>query len=155
MSPLALYVNISDPSDNPDSLWAYHPWHELDSYPFWGELDWYSGGGYVAELGQTLAEAREVVAELREGGWLDRNTRVVFIEFLLYNPNLNLFGVSESIVEWPQIGGRFVLMIWNFTRWNLICRIMLHNQVVIIMHCVNVCWTEFPESGKNIEIWYS
>ena len=65
----------------------------------------------MAELGQTLAEAQEVAAELREGGWLDRNTRVVFIEFLLYNPNLNLFGVSESIVEWPQIGGRFVLMI--------------------------------------------
>ena len=72
-------------------------------------MGWYSGGGYVAELGHNLQEARAVIGELIEHRWLDDYNRVVFIEFLMYNPNINLFGICLSIVEWAETGGKYSL----------------------------------------------
>ena len=38
--------------------------------------------------------------------WVDEKTRAVFVEFLLFNPNMNLFAVSQMLVEFTQWGGR-------------------------------------------------
>ena len=65
----------------------------------------YSGGGYVANLGHTIEEAKKMIDELIDHRWLDEYSRVVFIEFLTYNPNINLFGVGMSAVEFTETGG--------------------------------------------------
>lgn len=36
--------------------------------------------------------------------WIDEKTRVVFLEFTLYNPNANLFSVVEIMFEFPNTG---------------------------------------------------
>jgi hypothetical protein len=58
----------------------------------------------VAELGTTLDEARGVIADLQGKGWLDEHTRAVFVEFNLYNPNLNMWGISLMLAECLQTG---------------------------------------------------
>lgn len=39
----------------------------------------------------------DVLRDLQEGLWLDRGTRVVFIDFSVYNANINLF----CVLRWP------------------------------------------------------
>jgi len=61
---------------------------DIDSYPVYGELHVYGGGGYVAELRGDRATIYDKVAELKAGGWIDKYTRAVFLEFAVYNPNV-------------------------------------------------------------------
>ncbi len=44
----------TDPTDAPDPnpMWSYRSWRELDGYPYWGFFASYSGGGYRAEFGR-------------------------------------------------------------------------------------------------------
>ena len=54
---------------------------------------------------RTLDSARAVVNELQDHKWIDEYTRAVFVEFLLYNPTVNLFAVSMLNFEFTPIGG--------------------------------------------------
>jgi len=58
-----------------------------------GLIAYYGGGGYVQNLAKTKAASKEIMRELRTYGWIDRGTRVVFIDFTVYNANVNLFCV--------------------------------------------------------------
>ncbi len=40
-----------------------------------------------------------------DGQWIDKFTRAVFIEFLLYNPNTNIYCVMMSVFEFTEDGG--------------------------------------------------
>ena len=55
---------------------------------------------------------RDVVAktieELNEGKWLDLQTKAVFVEMSLYNPNTNLFTFVRMCVEFPEVGSTIV-----------------------------------------------
>ena len=97
---------VTDPLDEPDTAWKYHSWNDLDGYPHMGKMGTYSGGGYVASLGHSYEQGKAVIEELIEHRWLDEYTRIIFIEFLTYNPNINLFGVSMSAVEFLDTGGK-------------------------------------------------
>ena len=96
---------LSDPSNPPDKHYIYHEASELDGYPYWGKQAVYSGGGYVVDLGDSMDGARALVSELNAEDWMDEYTRAVFVEFVTYNPNVNLFGVSLSVVEFMPVGG--------------------------------------------------
>lgn len=73
--------------------WQYHTEEELDGSSHWGRLTSYSGGGYYLDLKMTREESAEALQVLKENLWLDRGTRVVFIDFSVYNANINLFCV--------------------------------------------------------------
>ncbi|CAN0282008.1 unnamed protein product, partial [Lampetra fluviatilis] len=51
----------------------------------------YPGSGYVATLGDSLEDAADVIAGLRRMSWVDSRTAVIFVEFCVFNANLNLF----------------------------------------------------------------
>ena len=40
-----------------------------------------------------------------DGHWIDEFTRAVFVEFLIYNPNTNMYGVMLSVFEFTADGG--------------------------------------------------
>ena len=42
---------------------------------------------------------------LKENDWIDFNTRAVFLEFTVYNPNVNLFSYINFVMEFPATGG--------------------------------------------------
>ncbi|XP_039339291.1 polycystic kidney disease 2-like 2 protein isoform X2 [Mauremys reevesii] len=86
------------------SVWTYSsasslaPWH-------WGAMGLYSGGGFMFTLPKSRSESIRKLAFLRRNGWLTRGTRVVFIDFSVYNANINLFCVVRLVVEFPATGG--------------------------------------------------
>jgi hypothetical protein len=81
--------------NNNKSAWTYQSSDELDSRQYWGRLATYSGGGFTQLLPQTRKQAEAKIAELKENLWLDRASRVVFIDFTVYNANINLFCVVK------------------------------------------------------------
>lgn len=85
--------------------WKYRSTLELDGTPIWGKMDAYSGGGYVANLGLDIESALNTTLYLKEKRWLDRLSRALFVEFNLYNPNVNLFAVVNLLLEFPNTGG--------------------------------------------------
>ena len=72
---------------------------------FKGKLATYEGGGYVQNFHfeQNVTEA--LLTELKTNRWLERGTRLVTIDFTVYNANINLFAVIKLIFEFPATGG--------------------------------------------------
>ena len=46
----------------------------------------------------------QLINALEEHNWLDEKTRSFFIEFTVYNANVNLFGSVILLVEWMAAG---------------------------------------------------
>ncbi|XP_055995228.1 uncharacterized protein LOC125649388 [Ostrea edulis] len=97
-------VNDSDPTDFPHPFFSYQSMWELSGYPYQGIFQTYSGGGYVAELGTTLSEAQSVLNFLKDNYWIGKQTRAVFIEANIFNPNMNLWGISLYLCEFLRTG---------------------------------------------------
>ncbi|XP_062070203.1 polycystin-2-like protein 1 isoform X1 [Lepus europaeus] len=107
------------------TAWTYHSQDELGGSSHWGRLTSYSGGGYYLDLPRSRQASAEVLRDLQEGLWLDRGTRVVFIDFSVYNANINLFCVLRLVVEFPATGGaipswqiRTVKLIRYVSNWD-------------------------------------
>ncbi|KAM5244290.1 LOW QUALITY PROTEIN: polycystin-2-like protein 1 [Hipposideros larvatus] len=107
------------------TAWTYHSQDELEGSSHWGQLTSYSGGGYYLDLPGSRQGSAEALRDLQEGLWLDRGTRVVFIDFSVYNANINLFCVLRLVVEFPATGGaipswqiRTVKLIRYVSNWD-------------------------------------
>lgn len=72
-------------------------------------LQLYEGGGFIEDF--SLSDDLDVhlahLAELRADGWLDLQTRVVWVDFTTYNANLNLAHVAQMSFEFMPSGGIF------------------------------------------------
>ena len=97
---------VNDNALLPDGrvLSCFERWHhqtmvDLRGFPYWGTITMYSGSGYVANLGYDQVTAYTVVADLHSNGWIDVQTRAVFVEFTVYNANTNLFGILSYFIE--------------------------------------------------------
>ncbi|XP_005407751.1 PREDICTED: polycystic kidney disease 2-like 1 protein isoform X4 [Chinchilla lanigera] len=107
------------------TAWTYHSQDELGGSSHWGRLTSYSGGGYYLDLPGSQQASAEALQDLQKGLWLDRGTRVVFIDFSVYNANINLFCVLRLVVEFPATGGaipswqiRTVKLIRYVSNWD-------------------------------------
>ncbi|XP_012789905.2 polycystic kidney disease 2-like 1 protein [Sorex araneus] len=107
------------------TAWTYHSPEELGGSSHWGRLTSYGGGGYYLDLPGSREASEDALRDLQEGLWLDRGTRVVFIDFSVYNANMNLFCVLRLVVEFPATGGaipswqvRTVKLIRYISRWD-------------------------------------
>ncbi|XP_065832466.1 polycystin-2-like [Oscarella lobularis] len=90
------------------TAWTYSSSSEIAGRSFAGLLATYSGGGYYQLLNKTKSQTTQEVASLKNNLWTDRGTRVVFIDFTVYNANVNLFCVVKLIIEFPPSGGAFI-----------------------------------------------
>lgn len=70
-----------------------------------GLISSYRGGGYVHDFSVNYNSANNEIGELKTNLWLDRGTRVVFLDFTVYNANINLFCQIKLTVEFPASGG--------------------------------------------------
>ena len=69
----------------------YRSSDDLNSLSYWGTLFTYEGGGYVADLGGSVASATQLSEQLRGASWVDQLTRAILIDVSVYNANSNLF----------------------------------------------------------------
>ncbi|OPJ84408.1 polycystic kidney disease 2-like 1 protein [Patagioenas fasciata monilis] len=119
------------------TAWRYHSEKELGGSSHWGRLTSYSGGGYYIDLKLTREESAEALQILKEKLWLDRGTRAVFIDFSVYNANINLFCVLRLVVEFPATGG--AIPSWQIRTVKLIRYVSVWDFFIVaceIVFCV-------------------
>ncbi len=85
--------------------WDYKTSSELRGSSTSGLVSRYGGGGFVQDLSLNHTEAALQLEILKNNSWLDRGTRVVFLDFTVYNGNINLFCQIKLTVEFPASGG--------------------------------------------------
>ncbi|XP_036902024.1 polycystin-2 isoform X1 [Sturnira hondurensis] len=100
------------------TAWIYTSEKDLNGSSHWGVIATYSGAGYYLDLSRTREETAAQIASLKKNVWLDRGTRATFIDFSVYNANINLFCVIRLLVEFPATGG--VVPSWQFQPVKLI-----------------------------------
>ncbi len=99
---LALFLSKSTHSKE---AWSYTPAGKDGDFPIVGEVGTYKGEGYKAKLIVDLNSSNETITELKNNLWIDRQTRAIFLEFILYNADSNLFSFVTLWLEIPITGG--------------------------------------------------
>nr|XP_039248314.1 polycystin-1-like [Styela clava] len=80
---------------------------EFGGVMYWGEDLIYDDSGYSQFINSssTETEAKQKFTELQDQNWIDRNTRVVFVEFTQLNPATYWFTVCAVMFEIGVSGG--------------------------------------------------
>uniref|UniRef100_UPI00398EF579 polycystin-1 n=1 Tax=Pristiophorus japonicus TaxID=55135 RepID=UPI00398EF579 len=94
------------PVTNRSNTWTYTS-PDLPGVWYWGQNAVCDSGGYVQKLGRTVEQSNYTLWNLQESNWLDRKTRVIFVEFTQYCSNVDLYSVVTLLVEFPISGGTF------------------------------------------------
>lgn len=113
---------------------------------FYGRIVFYFGGGYVVEFGDFLEEIVVFVKYFKLIYWIDKYIRVVFIEGVIYNFNMNFIGVIEIGVE-VMFGNVFLLWvdfkIFRLFVWldflyvfNLVCELLFFVIIFYILYMI-------------------
>ncbi|XP_005741746.2 polycystic kidney disease protein 1-like 2 [Pundamilia nyererei] len=90
-------TNIHDP-------WKYKSQRKLRAYPIWGNVKFYRGGGFVMDLGPDFQNSSRTLQYLYENTWFDVYTQAIFVEFTVYNANVNLFCIVTLVLETTATG---------------------------------------------------
>ena len=132
-----------------------------------GKFGYYSGGGAVQNFHSLKNETKMIIHELKEGLWINRATRVVFIDFTVYNANVNLFCVIKLIFEFPATGG--IMPSSEFRTVKLIRYVTALDYVVLafefvyylfvayyiveeVLEIIKVGWVYFAGFWNNLDI---
>ncbi|KAM7406118.1 hypothetical protein PAMP_000517 [Pampus punctatissimus] len=91
-------------SQSLNSPWTYQSQGKLRAYPIWGSVMLYRGGGFVVDLGPDLQNSSRSLQYLYDNTWLDMYTQAIFVEFTVYNANVNLFCIVTLMLETTAIG---------------------------------------------------
>mmetsp|Transcript_2441 Transcript_2441/g.3461 ORF Transcript_2441/g.3461 Transcript_2441/m.3461 type:complete len:723 (+) Transcript_2441:114-2282(+) len=67
-------------------------------------LTWYSSGGYVVDLPNSRHRALDTIEKLESNGFIDVNTRAVFVDFTAYNPNNDHVFYGRLVMETMATG---------------------------------------------------
>ncbi|CAG9819188.1 unnamed protein product [Phaedon cochleariae] len=86
------------------SVWRYKKVKETGTLGFVGKFGTYPGSGYVSPLGRNMKNSLINANYLFRNNWLDRYTRCLTVEFLLYCTNSNLFNSVEVRFELSTTG---------------------------------------------------
>ncbi|XP_071050972.1 polycystin-2-like [Onthophagus taurus] len=70
-----------------------------------GILANYASDGFLIPMGLDRTNFIQMARRLRKDGWYSLNTRALFLDFMLYNPNLDIFCGVKLIFEIPAVGG--------------------------------------------------
>lgn len=67
-------------------------------------MHYYPPGGYMVPLGRTTTNIHINLEYLQTKNWISKETRAVFVEFLAYNVNYNVFNSISIVFERTAIG---------------------------------------------------
>ncbi|VEN47220.1 unnamed protein product [Callosobruchus maculatus] len=87
------------------TAWTYSSAKETKSLWYWGQVSTYGGDGFYVDLLRDRNGTRQIIQDLKENMWIQRGTRAIFIDFTVYNANMNLFAVCKFVFELPPVGG--------------------------------------------------
>jgi Ca2+-binding EF-hand superfamily protein len=134
-----------------ESEWVYRTAEELNGQSVWGLKATYGGGGYVKDLADNIKETKEIVQNLKSNLWLDRGTRAVFIDFTVYNGNVNLFSIVKLFFEYPATGG--LTTYYSIRTLKLIRYVDAFDFIVLACECIFVLYLLYYYVEEMIEIY--
>jgi len=132
---------------------------ELDGFPVSGIDDLFSSGGYVFEMRGQISYLKGNLTLLEKYNWIDRQTRAIIVDLSIFNPNINLIGVAEIIVEFLPTGtivpsARFdpIQIFIHLSLFQLICHIIY--MLFIIYYSIQEI-RQFCKQGKMylLQFW--
>ncbi|XP_023417383.1 polycystin-2-like protein 2 [Cavia porcellus] len=109
--------DLSDFGIKSGTEWKYST-STTNSPLHWGLVGVYQNGGYIFTLSKSKSETKSKFVDLQLNNWITRGTRVIFIDFSLYNANVNLFCIIRLVAEFPATGG--ILTSWQFYSLKLL-----------------------------------
>ncbi|KAI5753480.1 hypothetical protein M8J77_000560 [Diaphorina citri] len=105
-----------------------------DSDYYTGQVGSYPYSGFYQDLSANHNDFLAQLDMLRKGGWITRATRVVFIDFSMYNANVNLFCFVKLILEWPPVGG--IIPSWEIISLKLIRYLTLVDFILLVFEII-------------------
>ncbi|EDO47023.1 predicted protein [Nematostella vectensis] len=132
------------------SAWTYQTEKDLQGRSYWGRMTTYSGGGFTQLLAPTKAETQQIIEDLKQNLWLDRGTRAVFIDFTVYNANINLFCIVRLVFEYPPTGG--CIPSFNFRTVKLIRYVDTFDHFVMACEGIFILFIIYYTIEEGLEI---
>ncbi|XP_022315229.1 polycystin-2-like protein 1 isoform X1 [Crassostrea virginica] len=132
------------------TAFTYKTEEELDGSSHEATIATYSGAGYVQNLGKTQNESLEVINYLFKKLWITRGTRVAFVDFTVYNANINLFCAIRLIVEFPATGG--AIPSWDFRTVKLIRYVTIKDYFIMACEFIFVLFIAYYIVEEALEI---
>nr|XP_045746772.1 polycystic kidney disease protein 1-like 3 [Mirounga angustirostris] len=133
-----------------DSIWHYQNQEMLGGYPIQGEFATYSGGGYVVRLGRSSRTAIRVLQHLEQSHWLDHCTKSLFVEFVVFNANMNLFCVVTLILESNNVGAFFPsLRLDTLTSLQASKKDFAWSLISQVIYYLLVCYCAFVQGHRR------
>ncbi|XP_076462152.1 LOW QUALITY PROTEIN: polycystin-2-like [Babylonia areolata] len=138
------------PQDPEYTAWTYQSESDLDGSSHWGLLATYSGAGNMQDLRSNKSGSLEIVDYLYDNLWVRRGSRVVFIDFTVYNANINLFCVVRLLVEFPATGG--AIPSWTFRTVKLLRYVTIGDYFVLACEAIFCLFILYYTVEEVIEI---
>lgn len=70
--------------------WTYSDSSKTQGVSFRGEIATYGPGGFYFDFPKDKMNAKTTIKDLKHDTWLNRGTRAVFVDFAIYNCNINV-----------------------------------------------------------------
>nr|XP_014097996.2 polycystic kidney disease 2-like 2 protein [Bactrocera oleae] len=102
------YADYSSSDEDTSDIYKgtkYSTLSALGADSIWGQITTYRGGGFVRSLSYNFNENNKILSDLKSRKWLDRASRLILVEFTLYNANKDLVNNIKFIGELPSTGG--------------------------------------------------
>ncbi|XP_039950258.1 polycystic kidney disease 2-like 2 protein [Bactrocera tryoni] len=102
------YADYSSSDEDTTAIYKgtkYSTLSALGADSIWGQITTYRGGGFVRSLSYDFNENNQILSDLKSRKWLDRASRLIMVEFTLYNANKDLVNNIKFIGELPSTGG--------------------------------------------------
>uniref|UniRef100_A0A0N5AU68 PKD_channel domain-containing protein n=1 Tax=Syphacia muris TaxID=451379 RepID=A0A0N5AU68_9BILA len=145
-----------------------------DTAPYGGKVGTYGGGGFIQQLSTYDAEDTiEIIKEMKKLRFIDRGTRVIFIDFSLYNANINLFCVVNCafnfrlIFELPPTGGvipsadlsihRLIRYVYDYDYFVFVCELLfvafvIYYTIEEILEIIRCRWAYFKDFWNCFDV---
>ncbi|KAK7507557.1 hypothetical protein BaRGS_00001492 [Batillaria attramentaria] len=136
-----------DPSAENYTAWVFKSESALEGSSHWGLIDTYSGAGNVQNLQSTKNGSMEIIDYLEKNLWIRRGTRALFMDFSVYNANINLFCIIRLLVEFPATGG--AIPSWTFRTVKLIRYVTVGDYFVLaceVIFCIFILYYMVEEA---------
>jgi len=153
------YTRYTSDATNKSTYWVggkempYLTANEANSETFHGRFMSYGGDGNIYDLSAYPDTANTELKELFENGLIGRDARVLFVDFVTLNANLNLHTVGRLCFELPADGGVVTyseIKTWRFWRYlTSRGKRLFAMEIIVTIMVVFYTWEELSEIYKD------
>ena len=116
--------------------------HEQGNW--YGTVDQYPGSGFVVDFPRNKTEILETISIFKNNNFINKQTRVLFIDVNLYNPNLDVHTLIRLSFETPHTGGiqpHSEIKTWRLNRYGGIRGniVLVFEIILLILISVITC----------------